>query len=165
MSGGSRRTWKAIGLSAFSPLAGAAYYKNTMGTNSGDPNYASNLRAGIAREEWEDYKKRFQPKENQLLDIANNPQGFVQQQNTEALGAINKAYEGAMPQMTREYGRFGMTYTPDQKNELQRRLSNNQGLAQVQGLNTSTRLANDQVLGLMGGGTFQGNKTLINGGK
>jgi len=135
-------------------------FPGVFGSHSGMPGAPASARmAALDRAQWEDYKARFIPQEDKLISIANNPQQFVKDQNTLAMKGLQNANDNALPQINRQYSQFGLNYTPSQETEIQRRLSLNQGLSSVQALNTSTRGANDQLLGLMGGGLVQGNRS------
>ena len=123
-----------------------------------DENEASNLRAAIAREQWEDYKQRFQPLENTLLGYANNRQGFVSGAKQESLNRVNSVYGLAQPQIERRLGSYGLQITPEIQNRIAKRLNYEKGLADVQAANTSTRLAQDQLTAIQGGGLLSSNK-------
>lgn len=149
--------WKAF----FNP--GAEQLAHNVSLNGGgpnDPHQASNLRAQIAREQWADYKKRFQPLENNLLGIANNRQAYIDKNRTESVGLVDKAYAGAEDQIGRRMNSYGLQVTPEMHDRIARTLGINKSLSEVQAANMSDRLSKDQVQGIVGGGMFVGNRAV-----
>jgi hypothetical protein len=149
----------ASGTTGLRQLYGGLFGKG----GGGDPHQASNLRATIAREEWADYKKRFQPIENQLLGYVKNSDQFIKGEQDKALGSVNDQFSRAPDQIARREASYGLQMTPEMQQNTQQRLQQSQSLSQVQALNTSGRLAKDQLLGIEGGGMFTGTKQLIGG--
>lgn len=113
---------------------------------------ASNLRSRIAREQWEDYKTRFQPLENTLLNLVGNRQKFVTEQVNNAQGLINKQFASAPGQIERRIHSYGLSISPEQQQQIDNRMSYDKSLAMVQGSNMAKRTADDQITELIGGG-------------
>lgn len=132
------------------------------GHPGGSSNMASGLRAQIAREQWDDYKTRFQPLENVLLGFANNKDKYINDQVGQAQGLVNNQYAGAPDQINRRLTSYGLTTTPDQQQNIDRQLANQKSLALVQGSNIARRTADDQITEIMGGGLFSANRAAIN---
>lgn len=136
-------------------------FEKLYGTYSG-PYEASSLLATITRDQWKDYQKRFQPIENQLLGFANNSDQYIAGQQEKALGAVDASFAQAPGNIARREASFGLSMTPEMQNNLNSRIGLSKSLSEVQALNTSRIGAQDQILGLMGGGIFQGNQQAIN---
>lgn len=138
-------------------------WKSIWGQNGGGGgNDASNLRAKIAREQWQDYKTRFQPLENKLMGYVNNKEGFKADNRGLAVGKVNQAF-GMLPAQTeRRLGSYGIQMNPQQKEQFQRQSALQQSLGQVQAGNVSNRLSEDQIKGIISGGTLSNSRGLIN---
>lgn len=137
-------------------------WKRAFGKRKGPSNMASNLRAKIAREQWEDYKARFQPLENKLIGYARNPEAFATANREQAVGRVNQAF-GLLPaQAERRLGSYGLTMTPEQQTDFKRKAGLQQSLGQVQASNLSDRLSEDQIRGIVSGSTLVNSRGLIN---
>lgn len=128
----------------------------------GDPTTASGMRARIAREQWADYKQRFQPIENTLLYDASNPKQYADKNRGLALDRVNKVYSQGVPQTERRLESYGLEITPEMQNRIAKRLNYDKGLSQVQAANMSDRLSKDQLQAVVGGGLFVGNRAVQN---
>lgn len=115
-------------------------------------NEASRLRAQIAREEWEDYKTRFQPIENILISYAQEPNRFKQPLREYAQDTINKQYGLSGPMADRRLASYGLRMNDEQRNEFGRRNQIDQRLAEVQALNQIERFGEEQLYNIVGGG-------------
>jgi hypothetical protein len=127
-------------------------WQGILGTRSPN-NYASKLRAKIAREQWEDYKTRFQPIENILLDFANDPEKFKGPLRNQAMETINTQYGLNTAMADRRLGSYGLRMTDEQRNEFGRRNQLDQRLTEVQALNQIQRFGEEQLYNIVGGGT------------
>lgn len=112
---------------------------------------ASNIRAAIARDQWQDYKTRFQPLENILLGYAQNPNSLIQPLREEAMGRINSQYGLALPMAQRRLGSYGLTMTDDQRQRFQNRNQMDKKLAEVQAMNQIKRFGDEQLFNIVGG--------------
>jgi len=134
-------------------------WKEALGIGDDDgPPEASTLRAQIAREQWADYKERFQPIENVLLGYANNPQQYKQEAKDAALGRVGDVYNRAPEQIERRMTAYGLQVTPQDRGRIQQKTNYQRGLASVQAANMTDRLSEDQLKGIIGGGLFVGNR-------
>ena len=136
--------------------------RNMWGKITGGPSDkstgASGLRAQIAREQWADYKKRFQPIENRLLGYAKDPKAFAEKNKGLALERVQGAYDRAGPQTERRLESYGLQITPEMQDRIAKRLNYDRGLSQVQASNMSDRLSKDQTQGIISGGLLVGNR-------
>lgn len=134
-----------------------------LGGRGGGGPEASTLRAQIAREQWQDYKTRFQPIENVLLGYANNPEQYKQQNKDAALGRVGDVYNRAPAQIERRMTAYGLQVTPEDRQRIQQKTDYQRGLASVQAANMTDRLSEDQLRGIIGGGLFVGNRQATTG--
>jgi hypothetical protein len=121
---------------------------------------ASELKAKIAREQWEDYKTRFQPLENILLGYAGNKGKFVSDAMGQAQTGVNNAYSGGQAQTERRLQSYGLQVTPEVQQRIAGKLQFQKGLAGVQAQNMAARQAEDQVSSIIGGGLSLGARSV-----
>lgn len=93
----------------FSSTSGAA-----MPTNVGDKKYAQNMRAYLAREQWADYQRRFQPIEDQLIDAVTGTE--MLDKRLSAISVNNqKAFDAAAQDADLTRQRYGIQQTDQQR--------------------------------------------------
>lgn len=143
-------------------------YADTSGTaipNFRGKNKASQTRAWLARQEWQDYLTRFAPREKELIQRTSR-EGAIEELNTR-LGSINldtqrgfKANKGTTDRLSQRYGVTASgadIAARDQVSGVQESLSN------VDAINkTRDHIANRNVNVIGGGGGTS--RQLINGG-
>lgn len=117
--------------------------------NSKDPNA---IRAAMYRDQWSDYKRRFQPLEEKLLAISENPDKFFGEQRADALNQINAGYEGAMDMQQRRLGSYGLSLNDEQKSGLESALQRDKSLATVGAMNNLRREQQDTLDQIEGAG-------------
>ena len=151
--------WSVSGNAAFSvPDEYLPFGDKMLGGRGSGPPEASTLRAQIAREQWQDYKTRFQPIENVLLGYANNPEEFKDKNREAALGRVGDVYNRAPDQIERRMESYGLQVGAPERQRIQQKTDYQRGLATVQAANQSERLSADQLKGIIGGGLFVGNR-------
>lgn len=123
---------------------------------------ASDTRAYIARSQWADYKKRFQPLENVLLGYASNPQQFKQQNLARAQAGVNDAFAGAQGLQERRLQSYGVQLTPEIQQRIASRLGQQKALSQVGAANVSDRMTDEQLNQIRSGGLTLGAQAGIN---
>ena len=128
---------------------GDAGSSNVLNVARGDDQYASKTRARIARAEWDDYKRRFQPVENQMAAYATSTDdgrsiGRVQQ-------SIGQGFDSAQGQYARDMSRYGLAIDQDQQNSMQRNMALNEAAATAQGVSSARQAEEERRIGLMGG--------------
>lgn len=116
---------------------------------------ASTKRANLVREQWDDYKARFQPVENRLISDMNgvgghtkfNPQGI----KTAKLSA-NSAYASAADMEMRDRSRLGQGLNAGQAQALktENAIAKSQGMGTA--INTASQADIDRKNAVMGGG-------------
>ncbi|CAI2292019.1 hypothetical protein BS055_RS14850 [Vibrio parahaemolyticus] len=128
---------------------------NMMVNASGNPEY---IYANLTRKQYEDYLKRFQQYENQLIDLAMTDKLLNKQldrNNANATKNLEQANINAA-NATRKYG-LGDLRTDQQK----RNLEMNNALALASTNNNTRQAINDLQVGLMTG-VSSGSRNLIN---
>lgn len=126
--------------------------ENSFGLNTNDPNYYKETQAALTRANWERYKERFQPLEDYLFGMVNNPQ-YQQQQVAQNLGSFNQSFENAQGTFDRNLGRYGLTLNGMEQQAYDRNMNLTQGLGQVEAVNRTNRYLRDQEFGIVGAGT------------
>lgn len=114
---------------------------------------ASDTLARIDREQWEDYKKRFIPLENQLIEAYDNPKLRAERMAAvtgEATAASNNATEIA----GRELSRYGQS-AASVGNDRAATMAKTTNVIDAQNTNRDKMTARDQLL-LSGGLTSRG---------
>lgn len=72
----------------------------------------------LIKEQWDDYKKRFQPVEDQLINDVSGTKyhtKYNQEGLDNAQGLVNTAYGAAKDMQERDQQRIGISYTPQQQ--------------------------------------------------
>lgn len=124
--------------------------QNQFGIPSSDGKYASRTFAAISRAQFEDYKRRYRPLENQLIAAYDNPNDR-RRLIGEAQGLVTQGFANADAQFKRRAAGLGATLTPEQQQSYSRGQKLRQGLSQVQAVNSTTRRLRDRDLTLLGG--------------
>lgn len=160
----AQRIFSPVGALTGNPISRSSWgqvgEKLGIKNSKSGPPHAASLRAQIAREQWADYKKRFQPIENVLLGYANNRQEFASKNKEQAVGRVESQYGRAQPQIERRLSSYGLQITPEMQQRIAKRLNYDKGLARVQAANVSNRLSKDQTQAIIGGGLFVGNRAV-----
>lgn len=139
---------------AFSTGGFSELYRGLKPKGSSD--YASQLRAKIAREQWADYKTRFQPLEDKLLNFASNKENNINKARADAAGRVETMYGGAQGQTERRLQSYGLQITPEVQGRISKRLGLDKSLANVQAQNMAARDTENQMSGIVGGGLSLG---------
>ena len=120
-------------------------------SNRNSDTYAQDMRAYLAREEYQDYLTRFAPVEEELI---NDVMGT--EQLNERLSAItvngNMARQTAGSNMQMISERYGVSQSAQQQSQSNMAMDRNQALAQANGMNqTRTHLFDRNMNALAGG--------------
>jgi hypothetical protein len=107
---------------------------------------ASKANADLINQQWEDYKTRFVPQENKLIDQMGTglQTKFLPKALDNAQTGVNNAFTSANGQQARDLSRYGQTQTTDQATAQ----ATNSSLAQSASLANAnnTAIQNDQNL-------------------
>jgi hypothetical protein len=91
---------------------------------------AASQRAGVVREQWEDYKTRFQPWEKQMIAFADNPQ-VEANAVSRARGGTNRQYASGLGEYSRNMSRLGQSGKLNDTEDKQLAIGRTQSLAQA----------------------------------
>jgi len=80
---------------------------------------AADRYARVSRSQWEDYKARFQPLEDELFQAFDNP-GLVQASLNDAGRAVEDSFFRANQNLEMNLSRYGLAETADQKRAVDR---------------------------------------------
>ena len=112
---------------------------------------ASEARAAITREQWEDYKLRFLPYEDRLAAIYNNG-GLMEGEVERIPESINQSFDAMQGMADRQLSRYGITASEDQTASRERMSSLDKAMASVDAHNNLWATADERQDKIMTGG-------------
>lgn len=115
---------------------------------------ASDTLANISREQWDDYKSRFVPLENELIDAYNNP-ALRAERMADVTNRANDAATSAVGVAQRGLSRYGQTYEGQAGLTRQADLSRATSVVDARNTNRAQMNERDKLL-LSGGLTSRG---------
>jgi len=138
---------------------GSSYNTGGLSSNTSDPNSidasskggASAINAAITREQWEDYKKRFQPYEDRLAAIYKNG-GMMEGEAERIPEAVNQSFTTMRGIADRQLSRYGISPNEDQAASRNRMASLDQAIASVDAKNNLYATADERQDKIMTGG-------------
>ncbi|WP_423820820.1 hypothetical protein V5738_10815 [Salinisphaera sp. SPP-AMP-43] len=140
--------YQATGSGLYEPNNQPEYTPDMLEANWGDESAAEN-QADLARAQYDDYKSRFVPVENEVIDSVGNRQTYADNVNR-AAGAVSQGYETSAGEYQRGLSRYGVTPTDDQVANQKRQMGLSAAAATAEAANrarTSTKNRNMQILG------------------
>lgn len=132
-----------------------------MGGGGGSTqNYEASMPfALLAREQWQDYKKRFMPIEKQLIKEGTNQTQFITEPKM-AQTAVNQAFDTQQGSMSRDLARMGVSMTPDEQSASNQGLEMAKTSALVGESNDARNNVLDRMNGVMNGGLSVANRSI-----
>lgn len=124
---------------------------------------ASGQFAEIARDVWKDYKRRFIPKENQLISMVSAPQQEYKKAMDFVNTGVNTAFNTQQGTNARDIARMGVSLTPEQQQTMARTNSLSQTSTMAGAENAARQQIKDRNMAIMGGGLTTTYKTLDRG--
>jgi hypothetical protein len=112
---------------------------------------ASEARAAITREQWEDYKLRFLPYEDRLAAIYKNG-GLMKGEAEKIPESINQSFDAMQGIADRQLSRYGITASEDQVASRERMSSLDKAMASVDAHNNLWATADERQDKIMTGG-------------
>lgn len=100
--------------------------------------YAQDTRASILRSQWGDWKARFAPLEDRLLDSYKNPNVRDQAQEQGA-DLFQRGFDASQASADRRLASYGLSLTPEQQASRDRSTDLAHGLGQVSAFNNTQR--------------------------
>lgn len=115
---------------------------------------ASTKRAGLVRQQWNDYKARFQPVEDQIInDMGNGIHTRFNQEGVDmARKSVDTAYAGAQNMENRDRSRLGMGLNDAQKTAQQTQYDTAKSAASANAVNTANQWDIDRRNAVISGG-------------
>ena len=131
----------------------SGYYSSaTRPTDRNSDTYAQDMRAYIARQEYQDYLTRFAPVEQELINSVMGPE-----QLEERLSAITvnnqTARNTAEKNMQMVQGRYGVSQSAQQQQQTKMDLDRTQALSQANGMNQTRTHIFDRNMNALAGGS------------
>ncbi len=105
----------------------------------------------VHRQQWEDYKRRFRPVEDALMDMTNDPEAESRMRG-QVSQDMGQAYDSMAGQRQRRMEGYGLSVTGDQKQSLGRQNALDQAAATAGGMNTGRTAIEDRNQAAMVGG-------------
>lgn len=119
-------------------------------TTAGDWDSASNISAQLTRAQWEDWKKRYQPYEQRLKDIAMGKTDNIEAEKR-AGAAVGTAFNTAQGTYARNRSRYGLSAMPG----MQDRMALSKAATTASAVNQTRQATRDRDMALMTGGLNQ----------
>lgn len=136
---------------------------NYFGYSPSNSHYARNTRAALLRSEYGDWKTRFLPIEDTLLDAYKNP-AIREQAQEQGADLFQRGADASDAAANRRLASFGLTLTPEQQASRDRSSNLQRGLGQVDVFNRTARAIDDRdnamLTGLSGAARGQVNNTI-----
>ena len=115
---------------------------------------ASGQRAALIRTQWDDYKKRFRPVENKLIqDMGTGIHTTFNQEGLEtAQKSVNTAYGGAVDMQNRDMSRMGAANTVQQQQAMDTTVDINKSQSMDNATNSARQWDIDRKNAVISGG-------------
>lgn len=115
---------------------------------------ASTKRASLVRDQWNDYKTRFQPVEQKIIDAMGTGINttFNEAGQQEAQKAVDTAFTTAKATAGRDQARFGINLTPQQSRAQDTVMQVEKAASMANAKNTATQWDIDRRNAVMSGG-------------
>ncbi len=125
-------------------------YRDETGYHSGD-NEASDTWTRIARADWDRYKEMYQPVEDYLVGMVNNP-AMKHNMEVKNLGQFDKNIASSEAGYQRGLQGYGLQLSPEQKASHERQYNVTKGLGEVESVNRTRRGMQDLENTILGAG-------------
>lgn len=124
---------------------------NVLGVPMSDPSYAAKTGARVAKQDWQIYQQYYQPLENYLFNMVNNP-GYDASQISKNNSDFNNQFTAAQSTNQRDLGRYGLTMTAPQKQAYNRLQDESKALGQVNSINSTNVGLQNMEYSILGAG-------------
>lgn len=111
----------------------------------------SDIYAGLLREQWDEYRRRYRPYEDELLGTVGNPM-LLQQDIARSQDYVDSSFAGQAQSNERRLRGLGVTLDPQEQASYDKKLAVGKGLAEVDAGNKTVRRSTDRDLSLLTGG-------------
>lgn len=116
---------------------------------------ASDTMADLYRKDWEDYKKRFFPQEQELIDFATSDVP-IQEALERGRENVDMGFENAATALDQSLAGYGVNQTARQREAQQRKMAIDKSATLTDTLNKSRFHVQDQQKNVMAGGMAVG---------
>lgn len=147
---GENPDYQATGAGIYEPDNQPEYEADYLGKNWGDE-AASENQAALARAEYDDYKRRFVPIENELIGQLGNRSVYAENVNR-ATEAAGQAYGTSADEYRRGLSRYGVTASDEQVADQQRQMGLSSAASQSEAANRTRLQTKNRNMQLLGGG-------------
>lgn len=110
--------------------------------------YATNIQAGIARDRYNDWLKRYAPLEADVTRSLSDPaarEADMNQSLTRAGESVDQQFDVAQESLGREMRRYNATPTPDETASINRRMNLGRAATKINALNRTRAAATDRT--------------------
>lgn len=147
---GDGNTYSATGGGIYEPPVRNAYEPDMLDKNWGDEAAAEN-QADLARAEYDDYKRRFVPIENELINQIGN-RGLYAENANRASSAVADAYAGTAGEYQRGLSRYGVTQTGEEQANQSRQMGLSMAANTAEAVNRSRANTKNRSTQVLAGG-------------
>lgn len=118
----------------------------------GGKHYASETRAAMARDMWEDYQRRFEPIERELVDRAMNPDQWLDERLSQIRVGTDNAFSAVEQGAARQRERYGISRNHQQNRYDRQNLARGEAQAEIDAINKTRSHYSDRNMAVIGGG-------------
>ena len=136
---------------AYTPTAGVPDYQPTYLSTSGGSESAQKNRAKVARAEFEDWKTRFRPVEQELIGQIGDP-GVYRENVDRATESVDTAFTTGAGETQRNLSRYGVQPSAIESTQQQRQYGLSKAKATAEAANRSRSAVKNREMQVMAGG-------------
>lgn len=122
----------------------------TEGLDPNSNDYASQIRARIARQQWQDYLQRFAPIEQELINSIGNKE-LLRKAIARGDENVERSFDSARGQFQRRLSRQGVGLSTDQAAASERSMGLSEAAAKVASRNRTRMNVRDREMQILGG--------------
>lgn len=126
-------------------------YEPTYLYSSGGDHQADRNRSKIARAEWNDYKKRFRPIENELIGQIGDRSTYADAV-TRSTESVSDTYQTGLGELDRNMARYGVTQSDIERADNARRYGLSRATSMAEAANRARSAVKNRNMQIMGGG-------------
>lgn len=137
-------------IKEYAPPSSGDFINPRPNVSFGHDDYAKKNRAWLAREKWDDYVQRFQPKEDELLDAVTG-EDLLNQRLSSIKIDNSKAFDSALTSANQMRSRYGVNQSQAEKQYEQRSYGLEMAKANAGAMNKTRVHINDRNMQAVGG--------------
>ncbi|MCA9340021.1 MAG: hypothetical protein KDA17_03875 [Candidatus Saccharibacteria bacterium] len=128
--------------------------------NPGGDHYAQNMNAWLHRQQWEDYKRRFQPVEQQLIHETMDSTELLDERLSAISATANQAFDSAMINADIVRGRYGIHQGESQAQANLKRMMRDNSASVADAKNNTRTHTYDRNMNTIAGGSSVANAAI-----